>query len=153
MVPAWCSCLPHNPRGVAVRASTLPEMSALLSYLKIVDTKTYRAWCLANHPDKCPASERAEATRKFQEVGAEFDRVYKKDSKRSASSAVPQPRSSAAKASQSVFTLKDIINAPPIIRRPPLNKAPPLRILHDRISSSRSPFDTPTSALDKIFQN
>jgi len=49
-------------------------MSALLRYLKITDVKSYHEWAKSNHPDKRP--DDPEATHRFQEVSAEFQRQY-----------------------------------------------------------------------------
>ena len=66
--------------------------SALLGYLNITDTKSYRAWCLANHPDKCRADPTA--TERFQQVSAEFARCSTDPHPpRAAASAAPKARS------------------------------------------------------------
>lgn len=44
--------------------------SPLLSVFKIHDSKSYKAWCLKNHPDKKPGDP--DATRVFQEVQREY---------------------------------------------------------------------------------
>jgi hypothetical protein len=59
-------------------------MSALLEYLQIKDRASYKQWCLRNHPDKRP--DDTDATRKFQEVGAEWRRVYEASSAKHQSS-------------------------------------------------------------------
>jgi hypothetical protein len=47
--------------------------STILFVLNITDKRSYHAWCLENHPDKRPNDPHA--TRRFQEVGAEWRRV------------------------------------------------------------------------------
>jgi hypothetical protein len=59
--------------------------SVLLDYVKITDRASYKQWCLANHPDKLPNDP--DATRKFQEVGAEWRRI---NNNKPTSSSVPK---------------------------------------------------------------
>jgi hypothetical protein len=80
----WKSACAVNNRIRHGLAHFQKAMSALLSFLNIVDKKTFRQWSLKNHPDKCSADQREEATRKFQEVGAEYARVYEGDAGRAA---------------------------------------------------------------------
>ena len=49
-------------------------MSSLLRFLGIVDKKDFHKWCLENHPDKRPNDP--DATRRFQEVNAEWNGVH-----------------------------------------------------------------------------
>lgn len=46
------------------------ENNPLLRYCSITDKNSYHRWCLENHPDKNPNDP--DATRKFQEVQAEY---------------------------------------------------------------------------------
>ena len=59
-------------------------MSSLLTFLNITDDKTYKAWCLKNHPDK---RTDADAVRQFQEVSRDYNKYIRKQSPTKAHSA------------------------------------------------------------------
>jgi hypothetical protein len=56
----------------------ITHMTSLLKGLGITDKKTYHAWLLLNHPDKCGNSE--ESTRLFQTVSSAYAAQAKKPS-------------------------------------------------------------------------